>query len=298
MTHREADRSADTVYEIPLRIRSEHVDATRHLRTSELFRLLQEASIAHTERLGFPREKTLDRGILWVIARQSVRIWEMPAYDEDVRIVTRPGKRMHYFFPRFYEMRRNGRTIIEGSALWMLISEETRTFVDPEEYGIRIPGDPGCPEVSLFAPIRLPDGASELFQSPFRARFSQIDINGHMNNARYFDLIEDLLEESGEAGADGDRTAFPADADRAETPADRSAAILRTEAHPFALQTSPRTITADYVSEIRPGDRLTVGGYRQGRSFFFFGKEAGSEKIKFRIRIAEEPESASGEGAG
>ena len=53
-----------SIYRKELLLRSEHVDMYRRLRTSELFRLLQEASIRHTEELGMGRDKTLDRGVL------------------------------------------------------------------------------------------------------------------------------------------------------------------------------------------------------------------------------------------
>ena len=73
-------------YEKRIRIRSEQVDMTRKLRISELFRIMEEASIAHTEALGCTKDKTLDRGLLWVIARQSAEIEELPAYDDEIVI--------------------------------------------------------------------------------------------------------------------------------------------------------------------------------------------------------------------
>ena len=52
-----------SVYREELLLRSKDVDIFRRLRTSELFRLLQEASIRHTEQLGMGRDKTLDKGV-------------------------------------------------------------------------------------------------------------------------------------------------------------------------------------------------------------------------------------------
>lgn len=49
-------------YEKKILIRSEQVDMTRKLRMSELFRLMEEASIAHTEELGCTRDRTLEIG--------------------------------------------------------------------------------------------------------------------------------------------------------------------------------------------------------------------------------------------
>ena len=63
-----------SLYERELRLRSKDVDMHRRLRTSVLFELLQEAAIAHTEALGMGREKTLDRGLLWIVTMQSAEI--------------------------------------------------------------------------------------------------------------------------------------------------------------------------------------------------------------------------------
>ena len=67
-----------SVYSEEILLRSKDVDMYRRLRTSELFRMLQEASIRHTEQLGMGRDKTLDRGILWVLLMQRAEIVRMP----------------------------------------------------------------------------------------------------------------------------------------------------------------------------------------------------------------------------
>ena len=67
------------IYTERLTLRSRDVDMFRRLRTSELFKLLQEASIRHTEQLGMGRDRTLDRGILWVLLMQRAEIVRMAA---------------------------------------------------------------------------------------------------------------------------------------------------------------------------------------------------------------------------
>ena len=89
-----------SVYRQELLLRSKDVDMFRRLRTSELFRLLQEASIRHTEQLGMGRDKTLDKGILWVLLLQSAEIARMPEYDERIVLKSWPGRTMHLLFPR------------------------------------------------------------------------------------------------------------------------------------------------------------------------------------------------------
>lgn len=179
------------IFERKLLLGSEHVDCFRRLRTSTLFRLLQEASIRHTEALGMGRDKTLDRGLLWVVARQYVVIDRMPVYDERITIRTWPGETMHVLFPRYYELAgADGGTIVRGSAVWSLMDRETRSAAFPDEYGIEIAGVETGRELPYLAKITALDTPNH---RSFTVPYSYVDLNGHMNNTRYFDLVEDSI---------------------------------------------------------------------------------------------------------
>ncbi|MCR5033262.1 MAG: hypothetical protein K6A92_10405 [Lachnospiraceae bacterium] len=238
--------SAPIVLTKQLKIRSEHVNCFRKLRTSTLLRFLQEMSIAHTEELGMGRDKTLDKGLLWVITRQNLSITRMPEYDETITLRSYPGEMMHLFFPRYYEILSGNEVIITAQALWMLIDEKTRSFVFPEEYGIFIPGDPKHTEEIDRIPLRFPEQVSGLTESSYKTRFSQVDINGHVNNACYFDMIEDLM------------------------PPEK------------CNITASLSIKAEYGNEIRPGEIVTIRSGYEASSLFFEG--IGS-KPKFRIKL-------------
>ena len=114
-------------YRRTLRLKAEHVDCFRALRLSVLMRLFQECCIAHTEDLGMGREKTLDRGFLWIVNAEMIRVRRMPEYDEEITLVCRPGQTLHYFFPRqMAVLDRDGMEIIRIGAVWSLIDEKTR----------------------------------------------------------------------------------------------------------------------------------------------------------------------------
>ena len=106
------------IYTERLTLRSKDVDMFRHLRTSEFFKLLQEASIRHTEQLGMGRDKTLDKGILWVLLMQRAEVTRMPEYDERIVLRSWPGKTMHLLFPRYYSLEtEEGEPLVRASAL-------------------------------------------------------------------------------------------------------------------------------------------------------------------------------------
>ena len=180
-----------SVWQQRLRLRSSDVDMHRRLRTSVLFSLMQEAAIAHTQALGMGREKTLDRGALWIVTLQSADILRMPEYDEEVVLRSWPGTAMHLLFPRYCALdTASGEPLVRASALWSLLDAKTRRLVFPERLGIVIDGVTTGDEHPLPSPPRVLPCTEE---RPFTVPYSYVDLNGHMNNTRYLDLAEDCL---------------------------------------------------------------------------------------------------------
>lgn len=178
-------------YEENWKIRSTDVDLYRRLKLSALFVKLQETAVAHTEALGVGPDKTLDRGLLWVVAQQRARIHRIPRYDETLRLCTWPGKTMHLFFPRHWLITDpEGKPLVEASAVWALMDQSTRKIAFPENYGIQIEGDDGQDSRILPKRIKAEQVSGE---ASFSVPFSYVDLNGHMNNTRYFDLAMDYL---------------------------------------------------------------------------------------------------------
>ena len=178
-------------YRKTFRLKAEHVDCFRKLRIPVLMRLFQECCIAHTEQLGMGREKTLDKGLLWVVNAETVRIDRMPEYDEEITLVCRPGRTLHYFFPRFMSvLGTNGETLARVGAMWSLIDISSRRMTDPAENGITVEGEslPGDLLPAMSLPVRAYGN-----ERVFTANYSCVDINGHMNNAAYIDLALDLI---------------------------------------------------------------------------------------------------------
>ncbi len=179
-------------YTKEIRIRADQVTPYQYLRPSSLFRMLQDISIEHTEKLGFPKEFTLDKGLLWVIAKEHIKINRMPKYDETITLSTYPSAMMHVLFPRSYEVKDDkGKVIIEGKAIWALIDIKTRKMINPMEHNITIP------DMSDGKEFRIPLGnkiPSELKnEKEIEATYSLCDLNGHLNNTSYLDIAEDLI---------------------------------------------------------------------------------------------------------
>ena len=99
---------------------------------------------------------------------------------------------MRVLFPRYYEIASaaDGSVLVKGSAVWSLMDMETRTTAFPDEYGVEIEGVETGREIPFLTRLT----ALETTEScGFTVPYSYVDINGHMNNTRYFDLVEDSI---------------------------------------------------------------------------------------------------------
>ena len=181
----------DNSYSIDLHISVEHVDCFRRLRPSVLMRIFQEVAAAHVESIGLGKEKTLARGLFWVIASNRLLIHRMPKYDENVKVVTYPGQSFLSFLPRQMKIYgQDGELLVEGSSIWCIIDMETRKMIKPSDYGLDIAGSKReddlppilslpCPELTQKTIIDVP--------------YSLTDLNGHLNNTNYADIAFDLI---------------------------------------------------------------------------------------------------------
>lgn len=232
-----------SIYRTTYHLKNNDVNLYRRLRTSRLFEMLQTACVMHTEQLGAGRTKTLDHGILWVVIQQTVTIERMPEYDEVITVETWPGNTMHVLFPRYFRvLDEKGNVLINGSALWTLIDAKTRSFVFANQYGIDVPGESHPGESAL--PKAVKTETTEEHRS-FTVPFSYCDLNGHMNNARYLDLVEDTL--------------------------------------PYEVVGRPLTsITTQYDHEIRYGETVDLAWGKHGSTYFVRGD---GEKNCFRISM-------------
>ena len=235
------------VYERRYRLRNHHVGLGRKLKTATLFEFLEEASIAHTEALDMGRDKTLDRGLLWVILQQYLTIFRMPSYDEMITVRSWPGDTMHLLFPRYYEiLDEEGTCIIEGSALWALIDENTRKAVFPEPHGIIINGNPNERKIDLPNAVHRRDtDHRETFVVPYH----MCDLNGHLNNTHYFDIFEDFFYKDRE----------PVNYSRIE---------------------------AEYLSEVRLHEELSLSYGENEEDLFMEGSVKGKSAFRIRAKKA------------
>jgi medium-chain acyl-[acyl-carrier-protein] hydrolase len=170
-----------------------YADIQQQLKISSLLSFCQDISSADVASLGVGREKTFDKGYLWVVTRMAFRFTALPKYDTDFLLETWAQKGQHFLFPRNYRLKDKDGTILgEGEAYWILIDSKKRfPLLHPDEKGISFAGD------SFVSTLELPLIKPPEDVTPLVVRrtvcYSDCDINGHLSNTRYADFVLDAL---------------------------------------------------------------------------------------------------------
>ena len=181
----------EPIYTQPFTINDNAVDRYGRLKPSMILYYVQEVAGKHFDLIAMDYDQLAERGMIWAIIRQRVQISRIPTRGETIRVETWPMPNTRVAFPRSviaYDA--EGQEVFRSISLWVLMDVKTRAMVLPAKSGLTVPGTVRGNE--LAPPSALPSKV----MANHRTRpvcFTDLDRNGHMNNTRYMDWIDDLL---------------------------------------------------------------------------------------------------------
>lgn len=132
----------------------------------------------------------------WILHRLGFRILRTPSWGEKITLETWPSRMQRLFAMREFVISDDaGRTMVEASSAWLILDAGTRRPVRPENL---LSPEWRVDEVPLEMPTGKLPGidpgtvATMLEGARWHAvRPADIDLNNHVNNARYVQWIED-----------------------------------------------------------------------------------------------------------
>jgi acyl-ACP thioesterase len=168
-------------------------DAGKRIKPSVLFDFFQRATMEHGDDLDVGLNAMLKAGQGWILCRFSVLIERRPEFGETLAVRTWPQGCQRLFWNRHYEAEDGrGNIIVRGSSCWLIMDIARRRPLRPESLITPLPPNDG--RVFLeggAAGLEKRDGLVKIAERT--ALYSDIDFNGHVNNARYIQWIQDAL---------------------------------------------------------------------------------------------------------
>lgn len=166
-------------------IHSYEVDVNRKLTLESLCRIFQESAWNHAENLHFGYSNLKETNKIWVLSRLAIEIYRMPFWGEQVELHTWPRKfQSLHAFREFEIYDKDGQRIIGGSSAWLVIDAASRRPQRAEKYLSNVLMINQC-SISCIDPPKLDGNGMAGEALVFRTAYSDIDMNRHVNNARY-----------------------------------------------------------------------------------------------------------------
>ncbi|WP_087066293.1 acyl-ACP thioesterase domain-containing protein [Intestinibacillus massiliensis] len=171
-----------------------HIDNQGVSRPSALFEFMQSAATRHANALHIGAE---DLNILWVLTRMKLHQYRPLRLGETLRQQTWCAGAKGPNWCRGFRFWAGEDEVAAGYSIWAMLGREDHRIIRPTSAeaakayaippeGFPIPGKLAC---GALTPHHI-----------HTVRYSNLDLNNHLNNARIVDLVSDGLELDSERG--------------------------------------------------------------------------------------------------
>ena len=183
------------LYEQNKQINFYDLNSRGDVKLTALLKHINLAAGTNADEIGVGLDVTIPMNLAFVVQRFGLQIFDWPTYKQVVKIRTWPSEITKGTFIRRGDMwDEAGNKMMEWTSLWVLIDIKERKVKRPKALSIELP-QYGLMDVEVEAQkIDIPEDARLLASYSHTVQYSELDINMHMNNAVYGDLIANVVE--------------------------------------------------------------------------------------------------------
>lgn len=160
--------------------------------------IAQEMANLDAVRLGFGYDRLLELNTIWVLSRMEVRFLRAPVWRETVEIDTwHKGKDGIFSLRDFLIRNENGtENLVAATSSWLIIDLKTRRIQRPQLLFDNTTLTEKKDRHAIETPCAKIEGPDRKMLQPAGQKtvsYSDIDFNGHVNNAKYLEWAMDHL---------------------------------------------------------------------------------------------------------
>lgn len=185
---------SELIFRLDYRIPAYYVSMNKQPKFYTICSLLLESAANHATKFNFGYDDMKRENIYWVLSRFHVRMISYPEMDQPVKIETWPKGINKLFFMRDYRIYSDDDSLLaDATTAWLILDGKTGKPKKPGENSklnhFSVEDRHAIEEV----PPKLPSVASTNKSIRRTARYSDLDINKHVNAVKYIEWIQDFF---------------------------------------------------------------------------------------------------------
>ncbi|MCP4023594.1 MAG: hypothetical protein GY729_17240 [Desulfobacteraceae bacterium] len=170
------------------------VDVDFRLKVEACGRILQEAAVFHSAKVGVGPDVLYPKGVIWLLNRLEMEFYQYPLLDEDLKVTTwSSGFNRHQGF-REYQITCPGQTLVNAASVWIFYDFKQKKIARiPKQYFDLYKSED---ESNFEEPVNTwrPCGRISMDETmDITLRYADVDTNGHVNNTVYLGFVETLF---------------------------------------------------------------------------------------------------------
>lgn len=196
------DNYSNLLWTEEFKVHASDTDYRSKGKLSFVFDIMQRAADSAVSSLGLDIEKMLEARMGWMVITLDLNVHRLPQPNEMLTVRTWSKGNKGALWQRDYRIvDGNGTEIAAARSIWALVDIDKRKILRPSALPIAVEPYLDDSVGSLPVKVTIPEDAELAEAYRYQVKYSGLDNNGHLNNARYVDLCCDVLtlEEWGEA---------------------------------------------------------------------------------------------------
>ena len=187
----------DQTFRMKFLVHYHEVDTEEKATPLTLLHYLEDAAIAHSESVGNGVAQIKDEGLAWILNRWHLQMDQYPKLGEKVILETWSSSFERFYGRREFRIRNVAEEIIgRATSLWIFYNMGTKRpcRIRPE-FGAAYGLDTLRAIDDAFEPLDAIGVGAGKGEQEFLVRRSDIDTNGHVNNANYLEWMLEVVPE-------------------------------------------------------------------------------------------------------
>lgn len=178
-------------YQEPFEVRSFHIDYFGRLRLGALLQMMTECAGIHASQIGVGYRQLQPLNMLWVLSRIRIEFERIPLWREQLILTTWPkGFEKLFALRDFLVTDAQHQVIARATSCWLLIDRALRRPLRYDRLPVEIAYEANRHALSVI-PQKLVFPEKFLKENHRTPRYSELDVNRHLNSARYVEWIMD-----------------------------------------------------------------------------------------------------------